>query len=93
MMTKESETMIDGLRFVLTCDAFPEQYDVFDGDVQVGYVRVRHGNFSVSCPDIGDGPYVIDRGVDGYGDFTDEERGHGLTEAAAAIRQWQVRDQ
>lgn len=38
----ESRT-INGLAFVQTCSACPEQYDVFRGEEQVGYVRLRWG--------------------------------------------------
>lgn len=46
------------VRFELTCFACPEQYDAFDEDTDqlIGYVRLRHGRFSVSpdssSPDI-----------------------------------------
>lgn len=33
------------MRTVRTCEACPEQYDVFDGPVNVGYLRLRWGNF------------------------------------------------
>ena len=29
----------------------PEQYDVYFGDFQIGYLRLRHGSFSASYPD------------------------------------------
>ena len=32
------------LIFEQTCAAYPEQYDVWKGDEQVGYVRLRHGH-------------------------------------------------
>ncbi len=39
--------------WVKTCDASPEQYDVFDKDgKQVAYVRARWGVISVDCPDV-----------------------------------------
>ena len=41
------------LKLVLTCGACPEQYDAFDGERQVGYLRLRHGHFTVTCPDVG----------------------------------------
>ncbi len=44
---------ISGLYFELTCGACPEQYDVYRGQVQVGYVRLRHGCLSVESPDCG----------------------------------------
>lgn len=44
---------IKGLTFVQTCFACPEQYDVYDGDRQVGYVRLRHGYLTCEYPDVG----------------------------------------
>lgn len=38
--------MTDELRTVMTCGAFPEQYDVYDGDKMVGYLRLRSGYFT-----------------------------------------------
>lgn len=43
--------MID-LHFEQTCFACPEQYDVYCGTRKVGYVRLRHGVFSVSTADM-----------------------------------------
>jgi ribosomal protein S27E len=46
--------IIKGLKFVQTCFACPEQYDVFDSkQTKVGYVRLRWGNLTVECPDCG----------------------------------------
>lgn len=42
---------IDGLLFHKTCDMCPEQYDVYKGTKQVGYVRLRWGNLTVDFPD------------------------------------------
>lgn len=42
------------VRFVLTCHACPEQYDVFLGSEMIGYVRLRHGEFPVDYPDCGE---------------------------------------
>lgn len=44
---------IDGLVFHKTCDAWPEQYDVYKGSKQVAYVRLRMGNLTVEVPDVG----------------------------------------
>ena len=35
--------VINGLIVIQTCGACPEQYDVFLGDKQIGYVRLRGG--------------------------------------------------
>lgn len=77
--------MIDGLRLVCTCGACPEQYDVFDGDTQVGYLRLRHGSFRADVPDCG-GKTVYAAHTQGDGVFYDDERMHYLTEAVAAIQ-------
>ena len=42
---------VDGLVFHKTCDMCPEQYDVYKGAKQVGYVRLRWGNLTVDFPD------------------------------------------
>ena len=41
------------LKFEKTCLACPEQYDVFLDGKQIAYIRLRHGNLSVNCPDVG----------------------------------------
>ncbi len=78
---------IDGLKLVCTCAACPEQYDVFDGERQVGYLRLRHGWFRADCPDVG-GETVHEAYPRGDGIFDDDEREAHLAEAVAAIRQW-----
>jgi hypothetical protein len=45
--------IIKDLNFKKTCDACPEQYDVFKDGKQVGYVRLRWGNLTVESPDCG----------------------------------------
>lgn len=47
------ETNKRGLRFVMTCSRCPEQYEVFHGNRQVGYVRLRHGSLRLDFPDHG----------------------------------------
>lgn len=49
----QSYTEIEGLQFVLTCCACPEQYDVFKNNKQVGYVRLRWGTIRAEYPDVG----------------------------------------
>lgn len=45
---------IKELLFCKTCDACPEQYDVYNdcGEI-VGYVRLRWGNLTCEYPDVG----------------------------------------
>ena len=38
------------LKFEETSSACPEQYDVFKGGKQVGYIRLRHGVLSCRYP-------------------------------------------
>jgi hypothetical protein len=82
---------IDGLKLVCTCSACPEQYDVFDGDRQVGYLRLRHGWFRADCPDAGN-ETVHEAYPRGDGVFDDEdERVAHLTEAVKKIRKWMAK--
>lgn len=76
---------IQGLRLVRTCTACPEQYDVFnEGGQQVGYLRLRHGEFRADVPDCG-GVTVYEAEPAGDGLFEADERDHFLTEAVSAI--------
>lgn len=67
---------INGLTFVLTCAACPEQYDVFDKDGNmVGYVRLRWGALTCECPDCGgDLVYETDIGGGWAGCFEDDSQ-------------------
>ena len=49
----DRSVVVGKLNFAVTCWAVPEQYDVYKGTRQVGYVRARGGHFRVSCPDHG----------------------------------------
>jgi hypothetical protein len=84
-MTQQDEVEIDGLRLVLTCSAYPEQYDVFKGDQQVAYLRLR-GRLTVEMPDVG-GDLVYSATPAGGGMFFDLERRHFLTKAVRAINE------
>ena len=81
------DVVIAGLKLVCTCGACPEQYDVFEGERQVGYLRLRHGHFRVDCPDCG-GKTVYETDTKGDGIFDNDERMPQLTKAVAAIREW-----
>lgn len=83
---------IDGLKLICTCGACPEQYDVFDGERQVGYLRLRHGWFRADCPDAG-GETVHESYPRGDGIFNDDERVAHLTEAVKKIREWMTKNQ
>lgn len=76
---------IGGLDFVLTCSACPEQMDVYRLGQQVGYLRLRHGHFTVEYKDCGE-ELLLEGHPHGDGDFDDDERLEWLTKAANAIR-------
>jgi len=75
------------LRLDKTCNACPEQYDAFYGDRQVGYLRLRHGYFTVECPDVY-GDIVFEASPSGDGIFEEHERPYHLLKARLAIARW-----
>jgi len=79
---------IYGLRFVMTCGACPEQYDVFHGDEQIGYVRLRHGCLTVAYPHVGGECILQTTDLKGDGIFADErEREKWLKGAAVFLHE------
>jgi hypothetical protein len=73
------------IKLVLTCRACPEQYDaILDGN-QVGYLRLRHGYFSVDYPDAG-GEVIFEAKPQGDGIFEQNERDYYLRFAVDAIQ-------
>lgn len=71
----------EDLRLVKTCGACPEQYDVVDKeDKIVAYFRLRHGEFTVECPDCG-GTLVYKVYTDGDGMFEEYERAKHIDNA------------
>ena len=81
--------IIEGLRLEMTCGACPEQYDAYDvqgeGESSIGYLRLRHGSFTVEYPDVG-GELVYSAHPKGDGIFYKEERDYYLTAACKALR-------
>jgi len=75
---------LNGYRLVCTCQACPEQYDVFKAGSKVGYLRLRHGYFRADCPSVG-GEIVYESDTKGDGIFDDDERIPEITKALAAI--------
>lgn len=43
---------IKGYLFHKTCEAWPEQYDVYKGKKQVAYIRLRMGRLTVRVPNV-----------------------------------------
>jgi len=76
---------INGYKLQLTCGACPEQYDVYKDEKQVGYLRLRHGEFRADSPDCGDETVYYTEDTEGDGAFEDHERMRFLTEAIQAI--------
>lgn len=71
-----------------TCDLCPEQYDAVNKDGKtIGYLRLRHGYFTVECPDVG-GKVVYDGYPDGDGCFEEYERDAFLESAKEAIAEY-----
>lgn len=67
-----------------TCFACPEQYDAYLNGEKVGYLRLRHGSFTVQVPDPR-GEYVYEADTIGDGIFDESEREYHLDKALAAI--------
>jgi len=67
------------IRFHKTCDACPEQYDAYKGTEYVGYLRLRHGRFTVE--DVS-GNLLYSATPKGDGCFDSDERDHYLSIAA-----------
>lgn len=65
----------------------PEQYDVFDGENNVGYLRLRHGHFTAELTVEGQAEREVYASSDMKGDgcFFDDERERFLTAAVQAI--------
>lgn len=71
----------------MTCGACPEQYDAYLNELLVGYLRLRHGYFKVTCPWVG-GEIVYEDSPEGDGIFEDSERERYLTVSKEAIAEW-----
>jgi len=72
------------IELVQTCEACPEQYEAFHKEKEVGYLRLRHGNFTVEC----EGKLVYHCYPLGDGSFNDSERKYYLKKAKKAIKKY-----
>lgn len=75
------------LKFIETCCACPEQYDVYLDNKQIGYVRLRWGIVSASYPNYEGLTVYREQVGDGLqGEFSNEEdRTLHLTNIALAL--------
>lgn len=78
---------IEGFRLQRTCGACPEQYDVTLDGKQTAYLRLRHGRFTVTVPDVG-GELVYKEYPSGDGIFDTEERDGCLTRAIMSVKRY-----
>ncbi len=84
------DVMIHGYRLVLTCGACPEQYDVLDSQGnQAAYLRLRHGSYTVSVPDVG-GNVIWEASPEGDGSFEGHERIQYLEESIKHIQRYYI---
>ncbi len=75
------------IELIETCGACPEQYEARHNGVEVGYLRLRHGYFSVTCPSVS-GDLVYEAYPEGDGIFEGHERKKYLKKAKKAIKKW-----
>jgi len=80
----KEEIKKENLNLVQTCGACPEQYDVFLEDRQVGYLRLRHGQFRADYLNCGD-ESVYSSSTIGDGVFEADERDIHINNALNAI--------
>jgi hypothetical protein len=77
---------IQGCLLHCSCPACPEQYDVYQGEYQIGYLRLRHGYFRADYVALADARETVYEGhPKGDGVFEPEERERFLTEAVQAL--------
>lgn len=77
-----------GITLKCGCSACPEQYEAYTENGQcIGYLRLRHGRFTVECPDVG-GMRVLEGYPEGDGRFMLSERTYWLDRAIDSILDW-----
>lgn len=89
--TLESQ-VIDGLTFNLTCMACPEQYDVYDGEKYIAYIRLRWGYLAV-YPNVESDEIIYSYNWEDNpykGCFEGSEREHHLPLIAKAIKEYHL---
>ena len=82
----EQVITLEGLAFKEVGPQSPEQYEVYDGDQMVGYVRYRFGNLSAEYPDVGMESVFSRTLAHQTGQMTDLERGRWLPVIARRLK-------
>lgn len=75
-------------KLVKTCGGCPEQYDVYYNGKEVGYMRLRHGNFRAEYR----GETVYTARPNGDGVFEYDERDKYLQRGCLAIKEAMKKD-
>ncbi len=83
-MNAQNCLIVKGCKLVMTCQACPEQYEVFFEGFQIGYLRLRGGSFKAIYPDVG-GELVFTASPKGDGVFQEAERFKYLKAAVTAL--------
>lgn len=96
MEMPDSHFEISGCEVCPLCGGCPEDYYVYKDASIIAYMRLRHGYFTVECPDSG-GERVFEARLAGdmpdmQGIFADEEREGYLTKGVAAALLWLERN-
>lgn len=82
--------IINGLKFELTCDMCPEQYDVYKDNKMIAYVRLRYGTLRCDVPKCGEETIYITEFDNRFkGDFeSNSERDKYLNDIAIKINKY-----
>jgi hypothetical protein len=76
------------IKLIQTCGAYHEQYDAFIHDRKVGYLRLRHGHFTVHCSNTSSITVFEAYTKDGGLFKDDDERKMFLQKAKDTIQIW-----
>lgn len=83
----------NGWTLIKTCYACPEQYDLLDADNNMrAYFRLRHGCFTVNCPDVRGTLVYESAESEGDGIFEDTERAVFMTRALMAVEAYYAKE-
>lgn len=82
---KQSTTLnVNNYALIQTWHSAPEQYEVFKGGKNVGYLRLKYGTLRVFYPGV-TGNQIASFETKGYSSFEEEEKTEFLEKAVAEI--------